>query len=324
MPNTTKLVFNPLSGEFDTVVDVVGLDKLATGALPTAITIASANIVDGSIVNIDINASAAIARTKLASGSNSHVIINDGSGVLSSEAQLAISRGGTNLSALGTALQVLRVNAGATALEYAAAGGDVSGAASSVDSEIVLFSSTTGKVLKRATGTGYAKVTSGVLQTPVATIPSNDVLGRTDGVTPTAGRLGEILTGTCNRTFSTNTNGSAWWALNASVTECSINSGVWLVSWYITIDVTSGTTTARRNAILTTDTSDGGPTFQVGTTNIEFLTSTSPVGSESRATTQVVNVPAATTYNLRGKILVNTHTSFSGSYTFNVQAVRIA
>lgn len=47
-----------------------------------------------SIVDGDIATAAAIARSKLASGTASHVIINDGSGVLSSEAQLAKSRGG--------------------------------------------------------------------------------------------------------------------------------------------------------------------------------------------------------------------------------------
>ena len=44
----------------------IALSKLATGALPTAITVASANLVDGTIVNADINASAAIAGSKLA------------------------------------------------------------------------------------------------------------------------------------------------------------------------------------------------------------------------------------------------------------------
>ncbi len=44
----------------------IALSKLATGALPTAITVASANIVNGTIVNTDISASAAIADTKLA------------------------------------------------------------------------------------------------------------------------------------------------------------------------------------------------------------------------------------------------------------------
>jgi hypothetical protein len=43
----------------------IALSKLATGALPTGITIASGNIVDGTIINADINASAAIAGTKI-------------------------------------------------------------------------------------------------------------------------------------------------------------------------------------------------------------------------------------------------------------------
>jgi hypothetical protein len=54
------------------------------------------------IENADIKAGAAIARTKLASGSNNHVIINDGSGVLSSEAQLAGTRGGTGVNSTAT------------------------------------------------------------------------------------------------------------------------------------------------------------------------------------------------------------------------------
>lgn len=54
-----------------------------------------ASISAGVVVDADINASAAIARTKIASGTANHVVINDPSGVLSSEATLAKSRGGT-------------------------------------------------------------------------------------------------------------------------------------------------------------------------------------------------------------------------------------
>jgi len=43
----------------------IGLSKLATGALPSGITVSSANIVDGTIVNADVNASAAIDGTKI-------------------------------------------------------------------------------------------------------------------------------------------------------------------------------------------------------------------------------------------------------------------
>jgi hypothetical protein len=45
----------------------------------------------------------------------------------------------------------------------AAASGDVTGPPSSVDSEVAIFSGTTGKVIKRAAATGIAKLASGVL-----------------------------------------------------------------------------------------------------------------------------------------------------------------
>lgn len=60
----------------DSIVDAdinsaaaISLSKLATGSLPSGITVASSNIVDGTIVNADINASAAIDLSKLATGS---------------------------------------------------------------------------------------------------------------------------------------------------------------------------------------------------------------------------------------------------------------
>lgn len=54
------------------------------------------------IENADIKVGAAIDRTKLASGTASHVLINDGTGVMSSEAQLDKTRGGTGISSTAT------------------------------------------------------------------------------------------------------------------------------------------------------------------------------------------------------------------------------
>lgn len=53
----------------------------------------------GVILNADINASAAVTRSKLATGTADHVLINDGSGVMSSEAVLDAVRGGLGLDA---------------------------------------------------------------------------------------------------------------------------------------------------------------------------------------------------------------------------------
>ena len=58
--------------------DNVTMAKLGSGALPTDITVASANLVDGTVVNADINASAAIAGTKIAPDFGSQNIATTG------------------------------------------------------------------------------------------------------------------------------------------------------------------------------------------------------------------------------------------------------
>jgi len=68
-------------------------------------------IAAGVIVDADINASAAITRTKLANGTADHVIINNGSGTLSSEAQLDPSRGGTGQD-FSSSTGIVKVSAG--------------------------------------------------------------------------------------------------------------------------------------------------------------------------------------------------------------------
>ena len=68
-PNVTGNVVT--TGDTGTVAtgmianDAVTMDKLNSGALPTDITVASANIVDGTIVNADVNAAAAIEGSKI-------------------------------------------------------------------------------------------------------------------------------------------------------------------------------------------------------------------------------------------------------------------
>ena len=62
-----------------------------TGVLKSSAGVFSA----ATVVDADVSATAAIARSKVASGTASHVIVNDGTGVLSSEATLAKARGGS-------------------------------------------------------------------------------------------------------------------------------------------------------------------------------------------------------------------------------------
>lgn len=78
----------------DASTTVVGTDTTQTLTNKTFDADGTGNSITN-IENADIKTGAAIARAKLASGTADHVLINDGSGVMSSEAALAIARGGT-------------------------------------------------------------------------------------------------------------------------------------------------------------------------------------------------------------------------------------
>lgn len=80
----------------------LGLLSGKTGSLVTTNdtgTVTSTMIADGTIVNADINASAAIARTKLASGTASALQANNGSGVLSDITDITVGTNNLTLAA---------------------------------------------------------------------------------------------------------------------------------------------------------------------------------------------------------------------------------
>ena len=91
----------------------IALSKLATGALPTAITVASANIVDGTIVNTDVNASAAIDKTKISgtaitaadTGTVTSTMIADGT-IVNADIDASAAIVDTKLATISTALKV--------------------------------------------------------------------------------------------------------------------------------------------------------------------------------------------------------------------------
>lgn len=119
--------------------------------------VTSGDIVDSTVVNADISASALIAASKLEALAAGTIIVGDGSG-------------GPATLAIGTALQQLRVNAGATALEWAAA------AAAGVES-------VTGTALQIASTGG---------NTPVLSLPAAVTFPGSTITTTTSSHLGAM------------------------------------------------------------------------------------------------------------------------------------
>lgn len=116
----------------DGTVTLAKLSALTSGQIivgngsnvPTAVavtgdvTISNAGVTaisSGVIVNADVNASAAIDRSKLASGTASHVLINSGAGAFSSEATLSPVRGGLGLDA-SSSTGFVKVSSGITSI----------------------------------------------------------------------------------------------------------------------------------------------------------------------------------------------------------------
>lgn len=106
-----------------------------------------------------------------------------------------------------------------TITDYGTTGtGDVTGQASSIDGEITLFSGTTGKVIKRATGTGVVHATAGVFSTSsvvlttevTGTLPiANGGTGQTTANTA-FNALAPSQTGNSGKFLTTNGTNTSW------------------------------------------------------------------------------------------------------------------
>jgi len=153
--------------QLSTVRGGTGLDTSASTGLVriTAGTWASGY----QIVDADVNATAAITRTKLANGTANHVVINTAGGALSSEAQLSTARGGlgADFSATGAGPFIVTASSGAftATLQYGTA---------SVANTIVQRDGSGNVALGAVTATS--------VQTPTITSTGNITLTPTTGV----------------------------------------------------------------------------------------------------------------------------------------------
>lgn len=158
---STELAF--LSGALSSVR---GISDTAT--LTNKTIAAGSNTITG-LTDTSIAVGAAIARSKVAAGSVSHVVINDGSGNLSSEAALSASRGGLGLDYSG-ATGLVKFTAG-TSSAATLVNADVSASAAIARTKI-------------ASGTNYrilANSSSGVMSENAALTSGNVVIADANG-----------------------------------------------------------------------------------------------------------------------------------------------
>jgi hypothetical protein len=198
----------------------IGLSKLATGALPSGITVNSANIVDNSIVNADINSSAAIAYSKLALSSG---IVNTD---ISASAAIALSKLATG--ALPTGITVSSGNI----VDGTITNADVSASAAIVDTKLATIA-TAGKVSNSATTATSANTNSAIVaRDGSGNFSANTITAALSGNASTATALSTArtfaLTGNVTGSISSNlTSGASIAATIASgvVTSAMIADG---------------------------------------------------------------------------------------------------
>ncbi len=179
-------------------------------------------------------------------------------------------------SASGTGvLQALTLGSGltmsGTVLDTATSGsGDVVGPAASVDGELVLFNSTTGKLIKRATGTGVVHATSGVYGTAAVnlatevtgTLPYANFVNSTAisvlvgrGAASGAGVFQEITLGS-NLTMTGTTLSASGGSSTLTVGTTAIASGtIGRVLYHAAADVLGEMTTTGSGTVLALATS---------------------------------------------------------------------
>ncbi len=211
----------------------IGLSKLATGTLPTGITVASSNIVDGTIVDADISSTAAISLSKLGTGALPSGVTIASSGIAGGVATTDIAAGalpnnvtvnstnivdgsivnadisGTAAIAVskladGTSYQLLQTNAAGNGVEWA----------SNIDVPGTLNVTGVGTFDSNVSVAGNLSVTGSTiaLDANIVTVKDNNIqLGVVSTPTDTTANDGGItLKGSTDKTFNWINSSDSW------------------------------------------------------------------------------------------------------------------
>jgi microcystin-dependent protein len=206
----------------------IGLSKLATGALPTGITVASANIVDGTIVNADINAAAAIDLSKLAAGALPSAItvastnLVDGT-IVNADINASAAIADTKLATISTAGKVS--NSATTATNANTANAIVARDASGNFSAGTITANVAGNLTGNVTGNVTGNLSGTASAIADGTVSTNKIV---DGAV-TAGKLaaGAAIPAGAVMPFAMNSAPSGWLAADGSAVSRTTYSALW-------------------------------------------------------------------------------------------------
>jgi hypothetical protein len=232
--NSGNLILTP--GASDGLINYNGVPLVTTTAsqtLTNKTVDVSANTFTN-IANSNVSASAAIARTKIANGTASQVVVNDGSGTLSSEATLAITRGGTGQAT---------ANAGFNALSPMTTGGDL------------IYGGASGAATRLANGSANQVLTSaGGTSAPTWSTPQTLVLA------PPTMQSFTSSSGTYNKNYTfVISSGSA--TVGATYTNNAITYTVYATVSSATLVVMSGSGAPAASGTLTKASGTGDSTL---------------------------------------------------------------
>lgn len=199
-------------------------------------------------------------------------------------------------------------------------------ASSSNDGELDSSSAQTIAGAKTFTG---ALTASSTLSVSGALTPSGGIVGRTDGVAVPAGQIGETQTASMSNTTLTGTT------VETDVTGASITlgAGIWLVSYSVSLGLSPAATVGGEStlSIYLTNGSNVKVSGLDRSLAVRSVSANSNLLIAPVSASTVLNLPASTTYKLRGQISNANGTAVAGiiytstsQFQGNFFAVRIA